>query len=77
MPAAKIGIRILSEESVTVGIDYPARLDRRTHIERICRNEHGESPAWLPRAARWHPSGADVAEIVVRLLPRRERIPKC
>lgn len=43
-----------SDEPVTIGIDYPTRADRRTHIERICPLPNGESPAWLPRASQWH-----------------------
>jgi hypothetical protein len=47
----------MSDEPLVLTIDYPSRLDRRSHIDRIDPLPHGESIAWLPRAARWHQPG--------------------
>jgi hypothetical protein len=51
----------MSEGITTFRAENTAHLDRRTHIERICPT-HGESPAWLPNAARWH-AGATQPEL--------------
>jgi hypothetical protein len=63
-------------EPVTVGIDYPERKDRRTHIERIDPLQNDESAAWLPRAAQYHAPGSNPElEPVVDPPPPSERRP--
>jgi hypothetical protein len=61
---AKARLLELVVDHLMTPIDYPTRHDRRSHIERICPLPNGESVAWLPRAAKWHPPGSvpDVAE---------------
>jgi hypothetical protein len=52
--AAAGAVAMMNEGVTTFGAEFSVRQDRRSHIQRICPTPHGESPAWLPRAAQWH-----------------------
>ena len=54
----------MNDATTTIGPEWSAQLDRRTHIDRLNQNLHGESVAWLPNAARWHPAASQIEPVV-------------